>query len=43
MADLLFGVVAPQAKLPVSMPIGENDQGMSIQQYVILGLPLIDI
>ena len=33
LVDLVFGDVAPQAKLPVSMPMGDNDQGFTIQQY----------
>ena len=31
--DVLFGDVAPQAKLPVTLPIGENDQGMTPDQW----------
>ena len=31
--DLLFGDVAPQGKLPVTLPIGENDQGMTPDMY----------
>jgi beta-glucosidase len=33
LADLIFGDVVPQAKLPVTMPITENDQGFTIKQY----------
>ena len=31
--DILFGDVPPQAKLPVTFPIGENDEGMTPEQY----------
>ena len=31
--DIIFGDVAPQAKLPVTFPIGENDQGMTPAQW----------
>jgi beta-glucosidase len=31
--DVLYGVVPPQGKLPVTLPIGENDQKMSPEQY----------
>jgi beta-glucosidase len=32
LADVLFGDTPPQAKLPVTFPIGENDQNMSVEQ-----------
>ena len=32
-ADLIFGKIAPQAKLPVTFPLTEDDQGMSVLQY----------
>jgi beta-glucosidase len=32
-ADILFGVIPPQAKLPVTWPNKENEQGMSKEQY----------
>jgi beta-glucosidase len=32
-ADLIFGDVVPQAKLPVTLPLHENDQGFSILQW----------
>lgn len=38
--DLLFGDVIPQAKLPVTMPLAENDQGMTTQQFP--GIPSKD-
>jgi beta-glucosidase len=31
--DVAFGDVPPQGKLPVTFPIGENDQGMTPEQY----------
>lgn len=37
LADVLFGAVPPQGKLPVTFPLGENDQGMTQEQYP--GLP----
>jgi len=33
LVDTLFGDVPPQAKLPVTLPIGENDEGMTQEQY----------
>ena len=33
LVDILFGDVAPQAKLPVTFPIGENDMQMTPSQY----------
>jgi hypothetical protein len=33
LVDTLFGAVPPQAKLPVTLPIGENDEGMTPEQY----------
>ena len=35
--DILFGGIPPQAKLPVTFPIGENDENMTPDQYP--GLP----
>ena len=32
-ADILFGTTPPQGKLPVTFPIGENDQAMTQEQY----------
>ena len=32
LVDTLYGAVPPQGKLPVTFPIGENDQGMSPEQ-----------
>jgi beta-glucosidase len=32
-ADVLFGDVNPSARLPVTLPLGENDQGFSPGQY----------
>lgn len=37
LADVLFGAVPPQGKLPVTFPIGENDEQMTTAQYP--GLP----
>jgi len=36
-ADIVFGEVSPQAKLPVTFPNKENEQGMTEEQYP--GLP----
>ena len=33
LADVLFGVTPPQAKLPITMPKVENEQGFSVSQY----------
>ena len=33
LVDVLYGDVAPQAKLPVTFPIGENDQQMTPDMY----------
>ena len=33
LVDILFGDVAPQAKLPCTFPIGENDMNMTPEQY----------
>jgi len=33
LADVLFGVTPPQAKLPITMPNKENEQGFSVSQY----------
>ena len=33
LVDVLFGDVPPQAKLPITLPIGENDEGMTPEQY----------
>ena len=33
LVDILYGAVAPQAKLPVTFPIGENDMQMTPSQY----------
>jgi beta-glucosidase len=33
LVDTLFGGVPPQAKLPVTLPIGENDEQMTPEQY----------
>jgi len=33
LVDVLFGTVPPQAKLPVTFPKAENDQGMTEEQY----------
>jgi beta-glucosidase len=38
--DLIFGDTMPQAKLPVTMPLGENDQGMTTHQWP--GIPSKD-
>jgi hypothetical protein len=40
LGDILFGVTAPQAKLPITMPLKENDQGFSLAQYP--GIPCYD-
>jgi beta-glucosidase len=32
-ADVLFGDVNPSGRLPVSLPVGENDQGFTPSQY----------
>eukprot|EP00935_MAST-01C_sp_MAST-1C-sp1_P000813 g813.t1 len=32
-ADLIFGEVVPQAKLPVTLPLGDDDQGFSVLQW----------
>jgi beta-glucosidase len=39
-ADILFGVVAPQAKLPVTFPNKDNEQGMTAEQYPGVKTPL---
>ena len=33
LGDIVFGNVSPQAKLPVTMPNVENEQGMTTEQY----------
>jgi len=33
LGDILFGDIAPQAKLPVTMPKKENEQGFTTSQY----------
>ena len=33
LGDILFGVTPPQAKLPVTQPLKENDQGFTVKQY----------
>ena len=33
LGDILFGAVSPQAKLPVTMPSKDNEQGFSVSQY----------
>ena len=33
LADILFGVTTPQAKLPITMPKVENEQGFTESQY----------
>jgi len=40
--DLIFGDIAPQAKLPVTFPVTEDDQGMSILQYPGVPSPLFE-
>ena len=32
-ADILFGDVMPQAKLPLSFPVANDDQGMTLKQW----------
>lgn len=32
-ADIVFGAVAPQAKLPITFPNKENEQGLTTEQY----------
>jgi beta-glucosidase len=33
LVDILYGATPPQGKLPVTFPVGENDQGMTPEQY----------
>lgn len=33
LVDVLYGAVPPQGKLPVTLPIGENDENMTPEQY----------
>jgi hypothetical protein len=39
-ADVLFGDVNPSARLPITMPNGENDQQFSPSQYVQAPVPV---
>jgi beta-glucosidase len=39
LADVLFGVVNPSARLPVTMPNKDNEVGFSDIQYPGVGIP----